>query len=175
MASQGVDRLSDRIDSYRWLSPALASYYQALDVPRQEPVPWTPLRMPVAECKVAVITTAGVHLRSDTPFDLERERREPAWGDPSYRVIPSDATSADIAISHLHYDRSDAEEDVDVVLPVPLLRKFTSEGVVGSIAPRHYSFMGFQLDATELLERYLPEVIPKLREDAVDAVVLTPA
>ncbi len=163
------------VDSYRWLPPALAAYYRALDLPRQDPRPWATLSKPLRECRVAAVTTAGVHLGADEPFDLDRERREPTWGDPSYRVLPRDVSSDDVQISHLHYDTSDAKEDLDVVLPVPLLRQFESEGVVGEVAPRHYSFMGFQLDATELLERYLPEVISQLRDDAVDAVVLTPA
>ena len=123
---------------------------------------------------MAAITTAGVHL-ADDPFDLERERREPAWGDPSFRVLPRDVGSDDVRVSHLHYNHSDVLEDLDVAFPVPLLRKFETEGRVGRVADRHYSFMGFQLDPAELLERHLPKVIASLREDAVDAVVLTPA
>jgi glycine/betaine/sarcosine/D-proline reductase family selenoprotein B len=146
-----------------------------MDLPRQDPVPWAPLPKPVKESRVAVVTTAGVHLADDTPFDLDRERREPMWGDPSYRVLPHSVVSEDVAFSHLHYDSSDAKEDLDVVLPVPLFRRFQEEGIVGEVAPRHFSFMGFQLDTTELLDVHLPEVISQLRKDAVDAVVLTPA
>lgn len=163
------------VDSYRWLPPALAAYYGSLDLPRQDPVPWSPLSKAVKESRVAVVTTAGVHLASDDSFDLDRERREPIWGDPTYRILPRDVGSDDVELSHLHYDTSDAKEDLDVVLPVPLLRQLQSEGIIGDVATRHYSFMGFQLDATELLDRHLPEVISHLREDAVDAVVLTPA
>lgn len=163
------------VDSYRWLSPALAAYYRSLDLPRQDPLPWTHPSKPIEQSQVAVVTTAGVHLATDESFDLERERREPVWGDPSYRVLPRNVDSGAVAFSHLHYDASDAESDLDVLFPVPLLRRLASEGVVGEVAPRHYSFMGFQLDATELLDRHLPEVIAHLRRDAVDAVVLTPA
>lgn len=163
------------MDSYRWLTPTLAAYYRSLDLQREDPLPWSRLSKAMKECRIAVVTTAGVHLASDAPFDLDRERREPVWGDPSYRMLPREVDSHDIEVSHLHYDASDAKEDLDVVLPVPLLRQLESEGVVGDVAPRHYSFMGFQLNPSELLDRYLPEVMSQLREDAVDAVVLTPA
>src|SRR5438874_8053248 len=55
-------------------------------------IPWTPLRKPVSECTVVLVTTAGVHLRSDRPFNLN--------GDSSFRVIPKDAQPGDLAISH---------------------------------------------------------------------------
>ena len=68
------------VDSYRWLSPALAAYHSSLDLHRQDPLPWSPLSKAVKESRVAVVTTAGVHLKSDDGFDLDRERREPIWG-----------------------------------------------------------------------------------------------
>lgn len=163
------------VDSYRWLPRGLAAYYQGLDLPRRDPVPWTPPRRPPAEATVAVVTTAGVHLKDDRPFDLDRERREPQWGDPSYRMLPRGVATDDVSIGHLHYDNSDALADLDVVFPVPLLAKLESEGRIGRVASRHYSFMGFQLDPAGLLQRHLPEVVEKLREDAVESVVLTPA
>ncbi len=163
------------MDSYKWLPRSLTSYYQGMDLPVRDPIPFTPMRAPIRESSVAVVTTAGVHLATDDPFDVERERREPAWGDPSFRVLPRDVGSDEVQISHLHYDPSDSLQDLDVSFPVPLLRKFEAEGQIGRLADRHYSFMGFQLDPTELLERHLPKVIASLREEAVDAVVLTPA
>ena len=164
-----------RVDSYKWLPRSLAAYYQGLELKRREAVPFARLDKPLSRSTVAVITTAGVHLTDDDPFDVDRERREPAWGDPSYRVLPGSVTAEDVGISHLHYDPSDAREDLDVVFPVPLLRKLKVEGRIGRVAERHYSFMGFQLDPTALLENHLPNVIGSLREDVVDAVILTPA
>ena len=162
------------VDSYRWLPRSLAAYYRDMDLPRREPIPFTKLVKPIAQCTLAAITTGGVHLKDDRPFDVEREEREPNWGDPSYRVLPLDVETDQISIAHLHYNEDDALADIDVVLPVPLMRGLVAEGVIGRLTPRHYSFMGFQLDAKELLDRYLPEVIESLREDDADAVILTP-
>lgn len=163
------------MDSYRWLPRGLAAYYSDMDLPVQDPIPWSSPEAPVTASRVALVTTAGVHLRSDAAFDLDRERKEPTWGDPSYRVLPRDVTGEDVAFSHLHYDSSDAQSDLDVLFPVPLLRKLEGEGRVGTVADHHYSFMGFQLDPSELLDRHLPEVISRLKDEAVDAVILTPA
>ena len=163
------------IDSYKWLPRSLAGYYKNLQLPVEDPIPFTPLRKPLSDSNIAAITTGGVHLTVDRPFDLERERREPAWGDPSYRVLPADVETGDVAVSHLHYNPADALADLDVVLPVPLLRRFAQNGIIRGVTRRHYSFMGFQLDPSELLDTYLPQVIDSLREDEADAVILTPA
>ena len=166
---------SEKVDSYKWLHRSMASYYREMELPSRDPIPFTATRQPLAGATIAVVTTAGVHLSTDKPFDVERERREPTWGDPTYRVLPKEVTAGDVEINHLHYDPGDALQDLDVVFPVPLLHKFEAEGRIGRVADRHYSFMGFQLDASELLEDHLPKVITSLHEDSVDAVVLTPA
>lgn len=162
-------------DSYRWLPRSLAAYYQGMDLAREDPIPVAPLGKPLSECKIAVITTGGVHLDDDRPFDLERERREPSWGDPSFRVLPADVDGGRVAVSHFHYNPEDALADLDVLFPVPLLRHLAEEGEIGAVTARHYSFMGFQLEPKALLEDHLPRVIENLREDEADAVILTPA
>ncbi len=35
---------------------------------RIEPVPWTPLRKPLAACKLALVSSAGFSLRGQEPF-----------------------------------------------------------------------------------------------------------
>jgi hypothetical protein len=54
------------------------------------------------------------------------------------------------------------------------MRELERAGIIGSLAPRNFSFMGYQPDTTEWRERYAPEVAGKLRDDAVDGVILTP-
>ena len=69
-------------------------------------IPWTPLAKPLRECRVALVSTAGLALHGDTPFDQEGERRNPWWGDPSYRVLPRDTRTGDVRSYHLHIDAS---------------------------------------------------------------------
>src|SRR5262244_2030854 len=95
-------------------------------------IPWTPLRKPLVDCTVALISTGGVHLRSDRPFNLN--------GDPTFRVIPKGAVSSDLAISHQAYDRTDALKDINLVFPLERLRELESERVIGRLSEEHYGF-----------------------------------
>jgi D-proline reductase (dithiol) PrdB len=135
-------------------------------------VPWAPLRAPLAETVVALVTTAGVHLATDPPFDMEDPQ-----GDPSFRVVPADAPRASVTITHKYYDHSAADRDLNVVLPVDRLRELRDEGRVGGIAPRIYSFMGHVdgVHLSTLIERTAPEVAARLVADGAGAAFLTPA
>jgi len=164
------------IDSYRFLDFATRTLMRAWTA-RQEPgaIPFTPLRKPLRECTVALLSTAGIARTDDRPFDQDGERRNPWWGDPSFRVLPFGTSEADIRIHHLHIDPRFGEADLDVVLPMRRLAELAAEGVVRRPAPRHFSTMGYILDATELLEKTVPAIAACLEEDHVDVVALAPA
>ncbi len=163
------------VDSFKWMPRSIAGFYQAMQIPAPEGTPWTPLGKPIEECRFALVTSAGLYVKGEQPpFDLERERREPAWGDPTYRAIPSDVRQEQIGVAHLHINTEDIEEDVNIVLPSHRFRELASAGEVGSVADHHYSFMGFQQDNSEWRERYGPEVAQRMVEEEVDAALLTP-
>lgn len=164
------------IDSFKYLPGSIAAYYRNLPVQREEPVPWTPLPKPLAKCRFALVTTAGIYVKGmEPPFDTEREQREPTWGDPTYRRIPRDVRQEQIGACHLHINNRDILADVNIVLPVARFRELEQEGRIGSLAPTSYSFMGYQPDTREWRQRYAPEVARLLQEEGVDAVLLTPA
>ena len=136
-----------------------------------ETVPWTPLAKPLSECKVALVTTAGVHHRDQPPFDMhDRE------GDPSFRVIDASRRVSDLMITHDYYDHSDADQDINVLFPMERLQELEHEGVVGQVARFHYAFMGHILGRhiETLVHRSAPAVAGKLKEEAIDIVLLTP-
>ena len=163
------------IDSYRFLG--LATRYAMKTWAEGEPpreIPWTPLDKPLRECTVALVSTAGLALVTDEPFDQEGERRDPWWGDPSFRVIPRDATERDVRCYHLHINPSYVEEDLDTAFPLAGLRRLAEAGEIGRSAPRHYSFMGYVLEPEALLAESTTEMIRLMKEDAVDAVLLVP-
>ena len=163
------------IDSYRFVDFATRQIMKAWAA-RQEPgeIPFTPLSKPLRECTVALVSTAGIARNDDRPFDQEGERRDPWWGDPSYRRIPFGTTEKDIRIYHLHIDPRFGEDDLDVVLPMRRLAELAREGIVGRPAPTHYSFMGYLLETTELMETSAPAIAASMREERVDAAVLVP-
>lgn len=165
-----------RVNPYRFTSGVtkrLVQTWIALEQPR--PIPWTPLPRPLSECTVAFLTTGAVALKSDRPFDQEGERRDPWWGDPTHRVIPRHATAADIRVYHLHINPEPGERDLNCLLPLERAAELEQEGVIGRLAPSHYSVMGYLLDLTEFLRDTIPAIIANLRAEAVDAVVLIPA
>jgi D-proline reductase (dithiol) PrdB len=164
------------VDSYRFLdgvSKRLIKSWIELESPRE--IPWTPLAKPLSECTVALISSGGIALRSDTPFDQEGERRNPWWGDPSYRIIPRGTRTGDIRVYHLHIDPSSAEEDMNCLLPLERLDELVQTGTVGESASSHYSYMGYLLDPKELLEKSIPAIIDGLRREKVDLALFVPA
>jgi len=164
------------VDSYRFVggvTKRLVQLWIKLEPPRE--IPWTPLSKPLSDCTVALISTGGIALKTDRPFDQEGERQNPWWGDPSYRIIPQTAKTEDIRVYHQHVDPSLAERDLNCLLPLERLSELAAMGKVGRVAPSHYSFMGYLLEPQELLEKSIPAIIEHLRADAVDVVVLVPA
>lgn len=135
-------------------------------------VPWQPLVKPLSECKVAVITTAGIHHRSQPPFNMAD-----ADGDPSFRELNADTLWDDFTITHDYYDHSDAEKDPNIVLPLDRLREFEQEGLIGCLATTHYGFMGHITGRhlAELVDKSALEVANRLKQDHVDLVLLSPA
>jgi len=153
----------------RWLASGWARTHTFV---KGQGIPWAPVRKPLANSTIALVTTAGVHLKSDEPFDMQ----DPA-GDPSFRVMPSSTRNEDLIITHKYYDHSAADRDLNVVLPLDRMREFVAGRRIGGLAPFVYGFMG-HIDGPHLqtlMERTAPEVARRLKADRVDGVVLTPA
>jgi len=140
-------------------------------VVEQQDVSWVPLRRRLPECRIAVITTGGVHLVDQAPFDMADPH-----GDPSYRIIPVGTPRSRLTITHNYYDHSDAEQDLNILFPVELLASLIDRGVLGSLTDA-YSFMG-HIEGEHLATltgQTAPEVAARLKQERVDAVLLTPA
>jgi len=129
--------------------------------------PFVRPKKPLRESKLALVTTGGVHLPQQSRFDID----DPA-GDCSYREIPTDAQ--ELTWTHA-YHRPDEGSDLDAVFPLWTLRVLVSMGEVGSLNPRHFSFMGAIHETVPLWDKTAPEVADKLLEDGADAVLLTPS
>lgn len=164
------------VDSYRFISgitKRMIKTWIGMEKPR--PIPWTPLRKPLSECTVAMLSSAGVALKNDTPFDQEGERKNPWWGDPSYRILPKNATEEDVRLYHMHIDPSYAAQDLNCLFPLQRLQEMETSGRIGRMSPRNYSMMGYLLNPEQLLNETVPAMIRDLKEDLADVVVLVPA
>jgi len=145
------------------------------ETPSHDPIPWTPVTKPLAASKVALLSTAGLSMKGDPPFDMEYERRRPTRGDSSWRSLAADATSANTNANHLHIDTGYIERDLNVALPLSRLRELVSEGRVGAMADTHYSIMGYQgSDTTALLTQSAPEIAASMQREEVDLALLAP-
>lgn len=162
-------------DSYRHLDVITRQIMKAwVAREKAQPIPWTPLARPLRACRVALVSSAGIAVDGDRPFDQERERRNPWWGDPTFRVIPRGVTAADVELYHMHIDPRFGKEDLDVVLPAHRLDELAAEGFVGEAAPEHYSIMGYILEPKELVETTAPAIAARMKAAAVDAALLVP-
>lgn len=152
----------------RWLKLTSEMHGNAHFTPNAE-IAWTPMHKPLAECTVALISTAGVHLKRQSAHDL----LSPV-GDASFREIPGNTVASELAVDHTHYDTSDANADPNCVFPIDRLHELVKMGVVGSVAAMNYGFMGFIPDGRLLRDTTAPVVAELLVQQHVDAVVLTP-
>ena len=168
--------MTKTVDSFRFISgitKRMIKNWISMEKPR--PIPWTPLAKPLSECNVALLSSAGIALKDDKPFDQEGERQNPWWGDPTYRILPKTATEKDVRLYHLHIDPSYAEQDLNCLFPLQRLQEMENSGRIGRMSERHYSIMGYILKPERLLRETVPAMIRNLKEDMADVVVLVPA
>lgn len=169
------EQLQYSVDSYRFLDRSVKKMVRSwIRKEQSREIPWTPLRKPLSESKVAIISSAGLALKSDRPFDQQGERKNPWWGDPSYRVLPKHATGLDVSLYHMHINPQLVEQDLNTLLPLQPLQELASDGEIGSAANHHYSYMGYILQPKVLLQKSVPAMIHQMKQDGVDIVVLVP-
>lgn len=137
-------------------------------------VDWSPgavLSKPLAEARIAVVTTAALYRPDQQPFDSSVK-----GGDWSYRGIPAGFNLESLGIAHKSdaFDHTGVEQDKNLALPLDRLRELAAGGFIGLVAPWHYSFMGSITAPARLTDITAPEVAARLHEDRVDGVLLTP-
>lgn len=155
------------IDRTRELYASQKPYRWVVHDPEREPPPWTPLRRPLSELRVALIGSAGVHRADQEPFHFRN--------DTSHREIPLDTDPDTLRISHFGYDVRDARRDVGCVFPLRALCELAAAGVVAGVVDPALSFMGGIYSA----RRVRTELAPRLRDfvlrQQADLAFLVPA
>jgi D-proline reductase (dithiol) PrdB len=142
----------------------MLEYLRTMTVPDLGPTPFV-RPVPLSEAQVAIVTTAGLQVEGQDAFGSF---------DPSFRLLPGD--HRDLAMSHhsQNFDRAGAIADVNVVYPIDRLAELAAAGHIGSVAPRHISFMGAQRELETLIHDTGRAAAAILREQGTDIVVLTP-
>jgi D-proline reductase (dithiol) PrdB len=166
-----------KVDGFRFLPPGLKAWTNTF-IPNEEfkdYIPWTPMKKPLSHTTISLVTSAGISLKTDPPFDMEREKKEAIWGDRSYRAIPRGTTEKDIKVNHLHINTNWIKQDINVILPLDRMAEFEKEKVIGHLAPMAYSFYGFQWQNTDFLKEAIEPISKRMKSEGVEAVLITPA
>jgi D-proline reductase (dithiol) PrdB len=144
--------LYDDFSPYRWVV--------------NESVPFTPLRKPIAECRIALISSGGIMYRDQPRFHRE---------DASYRRIPKNAQPSDLHIWHFGYPTADAEKDPNCVFPLERMRELEAASIIGDLVDPAFSFMGGVYSARKVRDELAPQIVDELKRAHADAFFLVPA
>ena len=120
---------------------------------------------PLAERRIAVVSSAGLGRRGDRPFGP---------GAVDYRILPTDTRANDIVMSHIsvNYDRTGFQQDLNIVYPVERLKEMAAGGEIGSVAAHHYSFMGASDPVP--MQPFAEDVAAAMQAEGVDTALLVP-
>ena len=163
------------VDSYRFLDSVAKRVMQHWsDLRAAKPSPWTPLAKPLPQCTIALVSAAALALNRDRPFDVQIERLDPWFSDPSYRVVPRNTRTGEVQSFHLQINPAFAKQDLNCVMPLNRLAELVAMGEVGDSAPSHYSYVGYTLRPERLLHETVPSIVERMHQERVDAVVLVP-
>src|SRR5882724_4525005 len=129
------------------------------------------LQKPLSEARLTLISSCGVHAKSDPPLDVCHP-----FGDFRFRRVPSKLRHDDLIIHQLKYPHDDADLDINVIFPIERLQELVAEGVLGSLTVNLFSFIGYNMDPErfeQTVVRDIAEVV--VSEEKADAALLAPA
>lgn len=146
------------------LAEPMRSHIADLPCPQFDHTPWVDVPE-LANQRIALISTAGLHRRGDRPF---------GGMDGDFRVIDGTSQAEDLVMTHIstNFDRTGFQQDWNVVFPIDRLRQLADENRIGSVADFHYSFMG-AADPSKMAPS-AENLSGLLKGDNVDAVLLIP-
>ena len=152
-------------------SPWIRAFLKVYPWRRVDPVPVAPLTKPLSECRLALVSTAGLVLPSQTQFNNANP-----GGDCSFREIPGDVDTSQLLDTHRSksFDHTGVQQDTNLALPIDRARELLASGRIGSLANTHLSFMGSITAPGRLIRDSAPAAADLLVADAVDIALLVP-
>jgi D-proline reductase (dithiol) PrdB len=131
-----------------------------------EDAPWTPLVKPLSRCRVALLSSGGVHHVAQPPFHTR--------DDTSLREISRDVKLKDLRISHFGYRTEDAKADPNCVFPIERMRELEAEGFIGELADPAYTCMGGIYSARRVVTELAPALVERVKRARADLFFLVP-
>ncbi|MFZ0521102.1 MAG: hypothetical protein WAL95_08775 [Candidatus Acidiferrales bacterium] len=108
-------------------------------------VPQARLGKPLAAARLTLVSSCGVHLKTDQPLDVCHP-----FGDFRFMRVPSIAKDDDLIIHQLKYPHDDADVDINVIFPIERLQELCQEGRLGSLTPNFLQFYRLQHGPREI-------------------------
>ena len=162
IASKPIEYIANITDRYNSLGYKPYRWYHA-----EEPPAFTPLKKPLSESKVGLISTSGAYVVGQIAYFYK--------DDTSIREIPKDTPTAQIHFSHITENYlTNPRKDPNCIFPIDALREAEQDGTIGELAPNLFSCMGGVYSQRRVREETIPELRARFQAQAVDTVLLVP-
>lgn len=161
----------------RWVAESLPDYQAGKmeDIVKKYPfivpddIPWTPYKGEPSAQTFALVTSGGLFIKkTQQPYDTVS-----IHGDSSFRELPKTVKQKELGIAHAHYDHSLAEQDINIIFPLQRFMELENEKIIGGLAETNYSF-SYVNDAVTLVQKSIPELVSRIKAQAIDVVFLVP-
>lgn len=144
--------------------------FKTYPFPKPAAAPWTPFTKDLKDCRVALVSTAGVYVKGgQEPFDAPNIE-----GDWTFREVPTSIRADQVGIAHAHFDHEVAEKDLNCVLPLERLHELAAEGVIGKLLSPFFSISGYCTRADKITEESAPGIVERVQEMGADVVLNIP-
>ena len=144
--------------------------YPGSMVTKADYVPLARSSKPLNQSRVTLISSCGVHTKSDRPMDVCHP-----FGDFTFRRVPSRAKHSDLIIHQLKYPHDDADLDINVIFPIERLQELATEGMIGGLTENFFSFIGYTMDPLRFEQTVAADIAQAVCDEAADVALLAPA
>ena len=154
----------------------IRTYYQALGYGKPyrwaqySDVPFAPLKKPLAENRIALVTTAAPF----RPGKGDQGPGAPYNSAAKFYAVYTETTAKepDLRVSHIGIDRKHTSaEDMQTWFPLRQLRRLADEGVIAGITERFYG-APTNRSQKRTIEVDSPEIYERITEDGADVAVI---
>ena len=144
--------------------------YPGSMIRKSAPVPLAHLRKPLAAARLTLVSSCGVHLKSEPPLDVCHP-----FGDFRFQRVPSQARHADLIIHQLKYPHNDADLNINVIFPIERLQELVAEGVLGGLTPSFFSFIGYNMDPERFERTVAAGIATAVAQEGAELALLAAA
>lgn len=147
------------------LAAATPGLRSEVPVPGIVPSMLSPLRVPLRQARITLVTAGGAMVRGEPPFDRA--------GDSTFRAIPAETPANELEFGVTSYDHTDVNRDPNCMFPLERARELAAAGEIGGLTAFHFGMQGGGGDMEAIRTQLAPALIERLKSQGTDAVLLT--